>query len=81
MTRAELLRTLASVPGGFLLDQTLIDYAAFFLRQPSRPNPARPVAKSGSAPGSGSPTPPGLYGHSEQRTRWFSEQFQRSPNV
>ena len=22
----------------------------------------------------------GLYGHSEQRTRWFSEQFQRSPN-
>ena len=22
----------------------------------------------------------GVYGHSEQRTRWFSEQFQRSPN-
>ena len=22
----------------------------------------------------------GLYGHSEQRTQWFSEQFQRSPN-
>ena len=28
-------------PGAFLLDQTLIEYAAFFLRQPSRPNPAR----------------------------------------
>ena len=27
--------------------------AAFFRRQPSRPNPARPVAKSGSAAGSG----------------------------
>ena len=27
--------------------------AAFFLRQPSRPNPTRPEAKSGSAPGSG----------------------------
>ena len=35
------------------LDQTLIDYAAFFLRQPRRPNPARPVAKSGSVAGSG----------------------------
>ena len=23
----------------------------------------------------------GLYGHSEQRTRWFGEQFQRSPNL
>jgi hypothetical protein len=22
----------------------------------------------------------GIYGHSEQRTQWFSEQFQRSPN-
>jgi len=22
----------------------------------------------------------GVYGHSEQRTQWFSEQFQRSPN-
>ena len=34
---------------------SLIDYAAtafFFLRQPSRPNPARPEANSGSAPGS-----------------------------
>jgi len=27
--------------------------AFFFLRQPSRPNPTRPVAKSGSAAGSG----------------------------
>ena len=27
--------------------------AFFFLRRPSRPNPARPVAKSGRAPGSG----------------------------
>jgi len=38
------------------LDRTLIDYAAiafFFLRQPSTPNPTRPVGKSGSAVGRG----------------------------
>jgi len=39
-------------PGAFLLDQMLIDYAAiafFFLRQPSRPNPTRPVVRWGAA--------------------------------
>ena len=41
---------------GFLLDQTLIHYATIafrFLRQPSKPNAPRPVAKSGRAAGSG----------------------------
>jgi hypothetical protein len=36
-----------TLPWGFSLDQTLIDYAAmafFFLRQPSRPNTPRPAA-------------------------------------
>ena len=45
-------------PGVFLLDQTLIDYAAFFLRQPSRSNPTNPLAKSGSAAGRGTALTP-----------------------
>ena len=35
MTRAELLRTLASVPGGFLLDQTLNRLRSFPLPAPA----------------------------------------------
>ena len=51
-------KTPGTSPRGFSLHQTLIDYAAFFLRHPSRPNPARPVAKSGSAAGSGTADTP-----------------------
>jgi hypothetical protein len=65
MTRAELMRHAhlhrqqTKTPGhcaGVFLDRTLIDCAAIsfgFLRQPSRLNPTRPVAKSGRAAAKG----------------------------
>jgi hypothetical protein len=49
-------KTPGTLPWGFSLDQTLIDYAAVafrFLRQPSRRNPTNPLANSGNAAGNG----------------------------
>ena len=62
-------------PGLFVRSNAERDYASialFFLRQPSRPNPTRPEAKSGRAAGSGTALTPPTAG-SQRRTCGFAE--------